>query len=128
MNRSARSSKGFTLIELLIAITIIAVLATVGFVAFQGITAKARDDKRVADLNAIRNAMETTYTDGVYVALAASAFSAGQIPLDPTDGKAGTCGTEATDICRYCVQSATGEVGAACSVAAVGVGQPGAGA
>ncbi len=125
MNRSARSSQGFTLIELLIAITIIAVLATVGFVAFQGITVKARDDKRVADLNAIRNAMEANYTSGAYVDLAASQFGSGQFPVDPSAGVAKCAGT---NLCQYCVQAAKAAVGASCTTGVVGANLPAAGA
>ncbi len=99
-----QKDQGFTLIELLIAITIIAILATVGFVAFQGITARARDDKRIADLNSIRNAMEANFTSGAYLALAHEYFSSGQTPVDPTNSSNTGCnGT----LCRYCSLNAT---------------------
>jgi len=44
-------NRGFTLIELLAVIAIIAVLATLTTLAFSGTRAKARDAKRLNDLN-----------------------------------------------------------------------------
>ena len=46
-------NRGFTLIELLAVIAIIAVLATLTTLAFSGTRAKARDAKRLNDLNQI---------------------------------------------------------------------------
>ncbi len=54
---------GFTLIELLIAISIIAILSVVGLVIFSGVQAKARDGKRVNDLQQIQVALEEYYQD-----------------------------------------------------------------
>jgi prepilin-type N-terminal cleavage/methylation domain-containing protein len=51
-------SRGFTLIELLVVITIIAILSTVGVVAFTGVQSSARDSKRKQDLRAISQALE----------------------------------------------------------------------
>ncbi len=45
--------KGFTLIEILVVIVIIGVLATIAFVYLGGATVKARDVKRMSDLNQI---------------------------------------------------------------------------
>ena len=59
MTRSARdgTSKGFTLIELMIAISIIAILATIGIIMFQQARIAANNTKRKADLNDIRKAL-----------------------------------------------------------------------
>ncbi len=84
---------GFTLIELLIAISIIAILSVVGLVIFSGVQAKARDGKRVNDLQQIQTALEEYYQDnGFYPAslpVAGSPLVFGtktylaQMPADP---------------------------------------------
>lgn len=55
--------KGFTLIELLVVMTIIAVLAGLALVSYQGARKTARDGKRKADLETIRSALEMCYSD-----------------------------------------------------------------
>lgn len=55
--------KGFTLIELLVVMTIIAVLAGLALVSFQGARKTARDGKRKTDLEQIRSALEMYRTD-----------------------------------------------------------------
>jgi len=51
-------NKGFTLIELIVVVTIIAVLTVVGVVSYSGTNKKARDSRRMADLEKIRIALE----------------------------------------------------------------------
>ncbi len=48
-----KNNTGFTLIEILVVIAIIGVLAVIAFVYFGGATVKARDAKRMSDLNQI---------------------------------------------------------------------------
>lgn len=48
-----KNSRGFTLIELLVVIAIVGVLATLAILAFSGASAKARDAKRLNDLDQI---------------------------------------------------------------------------
>jgi prepilin-type N-terminal cleavage/methylation domain-containing protein len=55
------SKKGFTLIELMIAITILAVLASVGLTVYSKSQVIARDSRRKQDLQAIRTALELYY-------------------------------------------------------------------
>ena len=43
---SSNKTKGFTLVELLIVIVVIAILAAISIVAYNGVTNKARDDER----------------------------------------------------------------------------------
>lgn len=56
--RSNVRSRGFTLIELLVVITVIGFLLTVAFVAFENARSKARDAKRVANIDQIRKALD----------------------------------------------------------------------
>jgi len=51
------SRRGFTIVELLIVIVVIAILAAISVVAYNGIQARARDAQRVSDLNSIYKAV-----------------------------------------------------------------------
>lgn len=44
---------GFTLVELVVVITVLAILATVGFVSLQGYTVDARDGSRLTVLGSL---------------------------------------------------------------------------
>ncbi len=95
---SSDTRRGFTMIELLVAATILAVLTTIGVVSFQQANRKARDGKRMADINQVRSGLElyrsanltTGYPTGVYSAMIGTLRTAGYIsdPL-PADPKAG---------------------------------------
>lgn len=50
--------RGFTLIELIVSITIIAVMTVLAIINFVDINKKARDSKRMADLEKVRVALE----------------------------------------------------------------------
>lgn len=54
---------GFTLIELLVVISIIAILSSIAVVSYSGMTAKARDNQRIKDLQAIKQALELYRSD-----------------------------------------------------------------
>jgi prepilin peptidase-dependent len=56
MVSSKNKVKGFTLVELLIVIVVIAILAAISIVAYNGVTQKARDDERVATARNLINA------------------------------------------------------------------------
>lgn len=58
-----KSRSGFTIVELLIVIVVIAILATVSIVAYNGIQQRARNSQRISDIKAIANAVELYYAD-----------------------------------------------------------------
>ena len=53
---SSNKTKGFTLVELLIVIVVIAILAAISIVAYNGVSNKARDSERLANARDIINA------------------------------------------------------------------------
>ena len=60
---SSNKTKGFTLVELLIVIVVIAILAAISIVAYNGVTQKARDDERASDARNIINAAASYHAD-----------------------------------------------------------------
>lgn len=85
------TKRGFTLIELIVVITIIAVITVVGTVNYGATNRRARDSRRMADVEKIRIALEmarqigTTYP--VAVTGSASALETNYISVLPTDPK-----------------------------------------
>ncbi|OGM96894.1 MAG: hypothetical protein A3B86_00050 [Candidatus Yanofskybacteria bacterium RIFCSPHIGHO2_02_FULL_38_22b] len=61
--RNLASSKGFTLVELLVVIAIIGVLATLILLQLGVARQKARDARRVADINQVRSSLELYFDD-----------------------------------------------------------------
>ncbi|MBI2022767.1 type II secretion system protein [Candidatus Daviesbacteria bacterium] len=57
----AENKKGFTLIELLVAISIIAIVSSVGLLSYAKFQSLARDTKRKNDLRSIATALEVYY-------------------------------------------------------------------
>lgn len=49
---------GFTLAELIVVITVLAILATVGFVALSGYSSDARDSARLSEIGMVSKAVE----------------------------------------------------------------------
>lgn len=109
MHLPGYGKKGFTLVELLIVISIIAMLAVVGIVVFQGQQKNARDTRRKSDIQAIAKAMEAGKIPGQinYTPLADSMFTSGSVPLDPTNSNVEP-DTTCPGVCKYCVKSAKG--------------------
>ena len=69
MKNKTKKKDGFTLIELIVSVTIIAVLTVVGVISYTGASQKARDGRRIADLEKIRIALELYRQDvGAYPA------------------------------------------------------------
>ena len=58
-----KQRSGFTLVELLIVIVVIAILASISIVAYQGIQSRARDSQLLQDVKTIAKAMEMYYAD-----------------------------------------------------------------
>jgi type II secretion system protein G len=54
---------GFTIVELLIVIVIIAILATISLVAYNGVQQRARDTQRMSDIHQIAKAIELYHAD-----------------------------------------------------------------
>lgn len=52
-----KKAYGFTIVELLIVIVIIAILAAITVVAYNGLQARANDSERISDLNAMSKAL-----------------------------------------------------------------------
>lgn len=87
--------KGFTLIELLIAISVIAVLSTIGLTTYSGIQRDARDQKRLSGLRLIEQSLEHIrnstgkYPSGTNLepsAVLALTNLMGTVPTDPIPG------------------------------------------
>lgn len=65
-----KSTSAFTLVELLIAIVVIAILAAISVVAFNGIQERARDANRQSDISTIAKALDLYYVEhGQYPAI-----------------------------------------------------------
>lgn len=61
------AKKGFTLIELLVVVAIIGILASIVLININNARKKARDSKRIAEIEQIQRALEMYYNDnGTY--------------------------------------------------------------
>lgn len=85
---------GFTLFELLISISIIGILTALAVVSYSGSQVRARNVRRVEDINSIQKAAEQYYAGNNYTYPANSAaFTGGTDPVMvkwPTDPKGGS--------------------------------------
>lgn len=59
--------RGFTLFELLVSISIIAILTALATISFSNAQRKARDTKRIQDIDAVKKALEMYYSNNSYV-------------------------------------------------------------
>ncbi len=62
-----KSVRGFTIVELLIVIVVIAILAAITIVAYNGIQSRARDTQRASDISVLLKGLENYRTiNGAY--------------------------------------------------------------
>lgn len=81
-----RNTKGFTLIELLVVVSVIVILAYLGYVIFSHLVQSSRDTVRKADIDAISKAYESHFSNSQYQPLQASWFTSNKIPTPPDGG------------------------------------------
>lgn len=67
MNKKNKRREGFTLFELLVSVSIIGILTALAVVSFSAAQRKARDARRLEDIEAIRKAAEQYYSVSGYV-------------------------------------------------------------
>ncbi|MDD5213843.1 MAG: type II secretion system protein [Candidatus Gracilibacteria bacterium] len=58
---NSHKTKAFTLVELIIVITIVSILATIGFISYQQYTNEARDGNRIATLKTVHKGLTISY-------------------------------------------------------------------
>ena len=113
--KTKNNTSGFTLIELMVTVSIIAILAVIGFTVLSNASKGARDARRKGDIDAIARALEVNYdeTGGKYKVLAASQFTNGALPVDPQDANTNCLG----GYCGYCATSTANAIPTVCAAA-----------
>lgn len=87
MNKAwARKNTGFTIVELLIVIVVIAILAAISIVAYNGIQQRARDARREQDMAMIKKTLLLYQADN------------GGVPATSTYGSVGNGGWDSSDL------------------------------
>ncbi|MFA7300924.1 MAG: type II secretion system protein [Candidatus Shapirobacteria bacterium] len=83
-------NKGFTLVELLVVMTIIVVISSVAMVSYVGSGKKARDSRRIADLEKIRLSLEMAKQVGSTYPVSLTPLETmnylSKLPVDPKTG------------------------------------------
>lgn len=93
-----KPKRGFTLIELMIAISIIAILSSVGLVTYSSARMIARDSKRKQDLKAISQALELFYTEYKRYPCSGTNWTTSNAASWLSDSNAGSCGGSGVNI------------------------------
>lgn len=76
-------SRGFTLIELLVTISIIAILFSIGLMAYSAVLKQGRDSKRQSDIRSIQSALEQYFADQFFYPTAAGLDNAFVVSSPP---------------------------------------------
>jgi prepilin-type N-terminal cleavage/methylation domain-containing protein len=90
MKTKSKQQSGFTIVELLIVIVVIAILATITVVAYNGIQARARDSHRLQDITSVYQALLLYYTDNGSYPVTATPFGDGLSDANCTVGSKST--------------------------------------
>ena len=104
---------GFTLLELLVVIGIIAILVGFATVSYTAAQVRARDARRKADLNSMKNALEQYYAANSFVypgtCSTASTYLTSSWPVDPGSySYTQTCAAASYCICAQMEAAAGG--------------------
>lgn len=84
-NRVSTKTKGFTLTEILVAVSIIAILASITLASLNGARTKARDVERVTALDAFKKALAMYYIDNRHYPPYGGAWPPGHPMFGSTD-------------------------------------------
>lgn len=90
------AQKGFTLIELMIVVAIIGILAAIAIPQYQNYIAKSQVSRAVAELGAVKTAVETCLNDGLTGAGDCDLGWTGSSIISMTTPGASTAGTPVT--------------------------------
>jgi len=58
-----KTTSGFTIVELLIVVVVIAILAAISIIAYNGVQQRARDTERMAELTSLQKALEIYHAE-----------------------------------------------------------------
>lgn len=127
VGKKQRAKNGFTIVELLIVIVVIAILAAISIVAYNGIQQRARDSRRAQDMSTIKKALllydsghggvqrTTTFGGNGYSGWNYSAGTNwlsfleseyGKMPVDPLNRSAGTSASDSSYF-YFCYRAGT---------------------
>lgn len=105
------NNKGFTLIEMLVVVAIIGLLSSVVVIGLGGSRSKARDARRIADVQQIQNSLELAYDPATGYPAAIPAGAPTTDPQDKTYVYAADAGTLGYDL-GICLENTEGATGA----------------